>query len=191
MIFLGLVEFFTPIKSIEIRLTPIFFGLMVDFYTNFLINTFFLIIEVMDNNVNFMADECYSIVGAAMEVHKALGKGFTEYVYQDALEVEFKQRGIPYEREKPVKVYYKGVELQHSYIADFVCYGEIIVELKAISTICSVHSAQVINYLHATEKKLGLLLNFGADSLQKERLVNFNIIPRTALRLINALNNKK
>ena len=191
MIFLGLVEFFTPIKSIEIRLTPIFFGLMVDFYTNFLINTFFLIIEAMDNNVNFMADECYSIVGAAMEVHKALGKGFTEYVYQDALEVEFKQRGIPYEREKPVKVYYKGVELQHSYIADFVCYGEIIVELKAISTICSVHSAQVINYLHATEKKLGLLLNFGADSLQKERLVNFNIIPRTALRLINALNNKK
>lgn len=61
----------------------------------------------MDNNVNFMADECYSIVGAAMEVHKALGKGFTEYVYQDALEVEFKQRGIPYEREKPVKVYYR------------------------------------------------------------------------------------
>lgn len=164
---------------------------MVDFYTNFLINTFFLIFEAMDNNVNFMADECYSIVGAAMEVHKALGKGFTEYVYQDAQEVEFKQRGIPYEREKPVKVYYKGVELQHSYIADFVCYGEIIVELKAISTICSVHSAQVINYLHATEKKLGLLLNFGADSLQKERLVNFNIIPRTALRLINALNSKK
>ena len=144
----------------------------------------------MDEKEKLMADQCYMIVGAAMEIHKNFGKGFTEYVYQDALEVEFKLRGIPYEREKPIKVYYKGVELQHSYIADFVCYGEIIVEIKAVSSICSIHSAQVINYLHATDMKVGLLLNFGADSLQKERLVNFDLIPRSTLRRINLLNRK-
>ena len=139
----------------------------------------------------YMADECYAIVGAAMEVHRTFGKGFTEYVYQDALEIEFKQRGIPYEREKPIEVFYKGEKLNHSYIADFVCYGEIIVELKAVNAINSVHSAQVINYLHATEMKVGLLLNFGADSLQKEKLLNFYLIPRSVRNLIQTFRNNQ
>lgn len=116
--------------------------------------------------------ESYAIIGAAMEVHKTLGLGFTEYVYQDALEKEFQIRGIPFEREKHMTVTYKGVPLLHDFYADFICYGRIIVELKAVKELTDEHKAQVINYLKVSGMRLGLLLNFGGSSLTYERLLN-------------------
>lgn len=115
--------------------------------------------------------EVYDIVGAALEVHKTLGMGFTEYVYQDALEVELQKRNIPFEREKHIAVTYKGVVLKHDYYADFLCYGGIIVELKAASSLDDNHRCQILNYLKATGLKVGLLINFGESSLKFERFV--------------------
>lgn len=105
--------------------------------------------------------ESYDICGALFAVHKELGCGFLERVYQDALECEFQERGIPYEREKEIQIMYKGKPLGDPYRADFVCYGKIIVELKAVSEATGVHRAQVLNYLKATNMKLGILANFG------------------------------
>lgn len=117
--------------------------------------------------------ECYNIVGAAMKVHRTLGCGFTEYVYQDAMEVELSKRGIPFTREKRMKVHYEGIELAHEYIADFVCYDHIIVELKAVSELLPVHEAQTHNYLKIMESDFGLLINFGQISLEYERITRF------------------
>ena len=117
-------------------------------------------------------DESYNIVGAAFHVYNNLGQGFLEAVYQEALEIEFQRRNIPYEREKELNIVYDGVQLKQTYKADFVCFGKIIVELKAVSTLDDAHRSQVSNYLHATGYKLGLLLNFGcADELEYERKV--------------------
>ncbi len=116
--------------------------------------------------------ESYNIIGAAFHVYNQLGFGFLEAVYQECLELEFIKRGIPYDREKELKINYDGIELRQTYKADFVCYGEIIVELKAVSMLDPSHRAQVYNYLHATGYRLGLLLNFGSDSeLERERIV--------------------
>lgn len=114
--------------------------------------------------------ESYDIIGAAMEVHKVIGTGFTEPVYQDALEIEFKLRGIPYEREKIFGLEYKGNKLDKTFRADFVCFGSIIVELKALYCFDNEHLSQVYNYLKASGMKLGLLINFGRDSLMYERI---------------------
>ena len=117
-------------------------------------------------------EESYKVVGAAFKVYNALGHGFLEAVYQEALEIEFQRQGIPYEREKELKIKYEGVELKQTYKADFVCFGKIIVELKAVNALDDAHRSQVYNYLHATGYKLGLLLNFGnVDDLEKERIV--------------------
>ena len=117
-------------------------------------------------------EESYNIIGAAFEVYNKLGRGFLEAVYQDCLELELQKRGIPYEREKEIKIFYDGIELKHTYRADFVCYDKIIVELKAVSALEDAHHAQVYNYLHATGYKLGILLNFGcSDGLEKDRIV--------------------
>ena len=117
-------------------------------------------------------EESYNIIGAAFEVYNKLGHGFLEAVYQDCLELELQKRGIPYEREKEIKIFYDGIELKHTYRADFVCYDKIIVELKAMSALEDAHHAQVYNYLHATGYKLGILLNFGcSDGLEKDRIV--------------------
>ena len=117
-------------------------------------------------------EESYKVVGAAFKVYNALGHGFLEAVYQEALEIEFQRQGIPYEREKELKIKYEGVELKQTYKADFVCFGKIIVELKALNALDDAHRSQVYNYLHATGYKLGLLLNFGnSDELEKERIV--------------------
>lgn len=117
-------------------------------------------------------EESYKIVGAAFKVYNTLGAGFLEAVYQEALEIELQRQGIPYEREKELKIVYDGMELKQTYKADFVCYGKIIVELKAVSALDDAHRAQVYNYLHATGLKMGLLLNFGnAEELEKQRIV--------------------
>lgn len=117
-------------------------------------------------------EESYKIRGAIFAVHRELGCGFLERVYQDALEYEFRERGIPYEREKSIQVMYKGQPLGEPYRADFVCYDKIIVELKALSELDGTHRAQVINYLKVTKMKLGLLVNFGETSAKVERLLN-------------------
>ena len=117
-------------------------------------------------------EESYAIRGAIIEVSKELGCGYLERVYQDALEVEFRLRNIPYEREKTIQITYKGKPLGEPYRADFVCYGKIIVELKAVEDLTSKHRAQVLNYLNATKMKLGMLVNFGEEFTNVERLIN-------------------
>ena len=117
-------------------------------------------------------EQSYAINGAAMNVYNALGHGFLEAVYQEALEIEFIKRGIPYEREKELKIFYEGKELRQTYKADFVCYGDIIVELKAVAHLDDSHKSQVFNYLKATGFKLGLLYNFGHyNGLEWERKI--------------------
>jgi GxxExxY protein len=116
-------------------------------------------------------EESYQIIGAAMEVHKELGAGFVEPVYQEVLELEFQRQQIPYVREQSLNIFYKEKKLRKHYFADFVCYNQIIVELKALSELSGDHQAQVLNYLKASQLKLGLLLNFGSRSLQYKRLV--------------------
>ena len=113
----------------------------------------------------------YEIIGAAIEVHKNLGGGFLEVVYGDALEMEFQERGIPYQREKGPRIYYKDKVLPHFYKPDFVCYDSVVVELKAVDSISGDNQAQIINYLAATKCKVGLLLNFGRSSLEQKRFV--------------------
>ena len=121
----------------------------------------------------FYRDESYKIRGALFAVHRELGCGFLERVYQDALEVEFRLRNIPYEREKSIQIVYKGEPLGEPYRADFVCYGKVIIELKSVSEILDVHRAQIINYLKATKMKLGFLVNFGEESINIERIVRY------------------
>lgn len=124
----------------------------------------------MENNGNRDA-ETFSIIGAAMEVHRELGHGFLEAVYQEALAFEFEARGIPFEREKGLSILYKGRDLETKYRADFVCHGEVVVELKALQALSGNEDAQLLNYLKASGFKRGLLLNFGAASLQQKRMV--------------------
>ena len=113
----------------------------------------------------------YKIIGAAMEVHRQLGCGFLEPVYQEAFALELKARGIPYSRELKFPVNYKGQRLRNHYRPDFICFDEVIVELKALGTISPVEESQLINYLKVTGYHTGLLLNFGARSLQQRRFV--------------------
>ena len=116
-------------------------------------------------------EESYKIIGAAQEVHRILGPGFLEAVYQEALSIEFENRNIPFEQEKELKIKFKWRYLKKRYNADFLCFEKIILEIKALSSLTSDHTAQVINYLKATEFKLGLLINFGEKSLKIKRLV--------------------
>lgn len=113
----------------------------------------------------------YKIIGAAMEVHKELGCGFLEAIYQEALEKEFFLQGIPYESQKVIEIFYKGKPLDKTYQPDFICYDEIILEIKALSTLSSLEEAQLINYLKATGLSVGLLVNFGARSLEYKRMI--------------------
>lgn len=117
-------------------------------------------------------NESYAIRGAAMRVYNVLGSGFLEAVYQEALEIELEKRSIPYEKEKELEIYYDGIKLGKKYIADFVCYDKIILELKAVKELEDSHRSQIYNYLKATGFKLGFLINFGKyDELQIERKV--------------------
>ena len=114
--------------------------------------------------------QTYAIIGAAMEVHRELGSGFLESVYRGALEWELTGRGIPFQSEGSLPVFFKGQRLASSFRADLVCCGCIIVELKAISRIGSADVAQVLNYLKATDNSRGLVLNFGSSSLEHRRV---------------------
>ena len=119
-------------------------------------------------------NEVYDIIGACFDVYKELSCGLSEPIYQEALEIEFNLRGIPFEREKELVVYYKGRKLRKKYIADFVCYDDIIVELKALDNVTSKEVSQLLNYLHITKYPLGLLVNFGhEDNLEWKRYANY------------------
>ena len=109
-----------------------------------------------------LKDEVYAIAGAAIEVHRELGPGFLESVYQEAMKLELSARSVPFEAEKPISIEYKGQRLSQNYFADFVCFEQIIVELKALSRLSGSEQAQVLNYLKATGFKVGVLINFGS-----------------------------
>ena len=116
-------------------------------------------------------DEVNNIVGAAMEVHRAMGCGFLEPVYQEALEIELNERKIPFYPQREMFICYKGYRLKKSYVADFLAYDRIIVEIKALIDLTSREETQLLNYLKATGLQVGLLINFGAESLQWKRKV--------------------
>jgi GxxExxY protein len=120
---------------------------------------------------NIRDPQTFAIIGAAMETHRRLGHGFLEAVYQEALAIEFAHRSIPFQREVSLTLTYRDQKLACTYKADFVCYGQVIVELKALAKLSSTEESQLLNYLRVTGLTRGLLLNFGAPSLQWERKV--------------------
>lgn len=119
-------------------------------------------------------NETFLIRGCMMKVYNELGSGFLEKVYQEALAMELRAANVPHQREAQLQVYYKGVPLRQTFVADFICYDKIIVELKAVAGLTDTHRAQVYNYLKATDMELGLLVNFGAPKLEIERLFNYH-----------------
>lgn len=114
--------------------------------------------------------ECYEIVGLAFTVHNALGKGFLEKVYKEAMEIEFKLNDIDYSREKKFEISYKNHVLS-AYYADFVVYDKIILEIKATDAVLEEHVAQTLNYLAASKCKLAIILDFGGSKLKYKRVV--------------------
>lgn len=125
----------------------------------------------MNADKDIRDEQTYAIIGAAMEVHGVLGHGFLEAVYQEALALELEQRGIPFQRECPVPITYKGERLNTAYRADFLCYECVIVELKALTALSGNEEGQVIHYLKATGLKKALLINFGRPRLEYKRMV--------------------
>jgi len=119
-------------------------------------------------------EESYKIIGACFEVHNVLGHGFKEAVYKDALELEFNRLAIPFVKEKPYIIFYKEQKLKHFFIADFVIYDTIILEIKIGSYIGEPYIKQTLNYLKASGLRLGMVINFGAPSLEYQRVI-FNI----------------
>ncbi len=136
-------------------------------------------IEVYENispkgdfgDILFPEESCRG-VGACLEVHKELGCGFLEDVYQEALELELNERKIPFMVQPKRSVCYKGRKLKQFYRPDFVCFGKIILEIKNVSEIADIHKAQLLNYLRATHMKLGLLVNFNSQFLKPVRVLN-------------------
>jgi GxxExxY protein len=117
-------------------------------------------------------DEVYAIVGAAMEVYNHLGAGFLEPIYQEALGIEFIERLVPSKAQHEINIIYKGKPLKKTYATDFLCFDKIIVEIKALDKLSSREEAQLINYLKATDMKVGVLINFGTvPSLEWRRLI--------------------
>lgn len=117
------------------------------------------------------SQETEAIIGACYDVHRYLGNGFLEAVYHEALEFEFEEWKIPYQSEVELDIWYKKRKLIKKYIADFICYNDIIVEIKSVQTLTSEHFSQVLNYLNVTGMKLGLLINFGSSQMQIKRVI--------------------
>ena len=115
--------------------------------------------------------EAYNIIGVCMEVHNELGKGFSEIVYGDALEIELENNNINFQREVKYNINYKGNKLPHYYVADFIIENKIVLEIKAIEMLTKSHVKQTLNYLAASKIKLGILVNFGEDSLTYKRSI--------------------
>lgn len=117
-------------------------------------------------------EESYKIMGACFEVYKEKGCGFTEPIYQECLKIEFELQGIPFVAQPKLELEYKGTKLDQFFVPDFVCFGSIIVELKALSKLIDDHRAQVLNYLHAMNFRLALLVNFGHyPKVEYERII--------------------
>ncbi|THV59165.1 GxxExxY protein [Flagellimonas alvinocaridis] len=116
-------------------------------------------------------NESYFVIGLCMDVHNELGKGFSEAVYSDALEIELKSNGVPFKKEVKFDIIYKGKKLKHHYFADFIVDDKIILELKAVEKISSSHVKQTLNYLAASKLKLGIIVNFGEDQLTYKRVL--------------------
>ncbi|PQJ79633.1 GxxExxY protein [Polaribacter porphyrae] len=116
-------------------------------------------------------EDTYKIIGLCMEVHNQLGKGFNEVVYSDALEIEFIDNNIKYSKEQKFNINYKGNILPHKYRADFIINDKIVLEIKAIKCLTSSHVKQTLNYLAVSKLKIGLLINFGEDSLKYQRVI--------------------
>jgi GxxExxY protein len=116
-------------------------------------------------------EESYKLTGICMEIHRILGKGYLESVYKDALEYELKLCEIPYVREKKFNIKYKDIILKHSYFADFIVFDKIILEIKCCNGIVNEHIKQTLNYLAVSKLNLGLIINFGEDSLKSKRIV--------------------
>jgi GxxExxY protein len=120
-----------------------------------------------------LKDEVYAIIAAAIEVHRELGPGFAEPVYQEAHEIGLGRRNVPFEVQRPLVIHYKGQRLKKDYIADLICYGQIIVELKVLDRLTGKEEAQLLNYLKATGLHVGVLINFGSHGkLEWKRFVN-------------------
>ncbi len=118
-------------------------------------------------------NECFKIIGACFEVYNDKGGGFLESVYQECLEIEFEYQQTPFVPQQELRLYCRQKELRQKFIPDFICYGKVIVEIKAVSKLTDEHRAQVINYLNATGYELGILVNFGGyPKLEWERLVH-------------------
>ncbi|MBR6339387.1 MAG: GxxExxY protein [Alloprevotella sp.] len=116
-------------------------------------------------------EESRAIIDAAYTVHKTLGTGFVEAVYQEALAIELSQRGVPFTQQQELTIYYGTMQLQKKFYADFLCYNAIILELKATQAIAPEHRAQILNYLRASKLHLGLLINFGEPKINIQRFI--------------------
>ena len=121
-----------------------------------------------DDNINILT---YDIIGAAMEVHKTIGKGFLESVYKDCLRIEFDNRKILFEKEKKFEIIYKGIKIPRHYCADFLIENKVVIEIKAQSNLIEENVKQLLNYLAVSKCKLGLLINFGENSLKTRRFI--------------------
>ena len=133
----------------------------------------FGIISAMENDAMLFKDEVYAIQGAVFDVYRNMGNGWREEVYQQCLELELADRGIPFESKRELPIFYKGRKIEKTYIPDVICYGQIILELKAVSELTNEHRAQLLNYLRMTKSKLGLLINFAAyPKVRIERYAN-------------------
>ena len=127
--------------------------------------------QINTNEEFLLKEECYKIIGCCMEVHNELGCGFLEAVYQEALSIVLSEKKIPFVKEEVLDIIFREKILNKKYIADFICFDELIVELKATEGLANHDIAQVLNYLKATGKKIGLLINFGTTKLQYKRVI--------------------
>ena len=116
-------------------------------------------------------EESYKIIGACMKIHRSLGPGFLEGVYEEAMQKEFLEAGVPYKKQEKLSIFYEKQKLEKFYIADFICYDQIVLEIKAVKNIPVAFYAQLNNYLTATKMQLGLLINFGSPSLTYKRII--------------------